>query len=189
MSEAAKPAPVEKSKSTANWKIQFYALCGMLFLALIGMGLSQALQKGAWWYWLFVVVVYAALGLWRSTRKARKKDKAIRSMVGRELGHWVILLAFLCVVFLLEHQEIITRPAASDIALLLLALSCCLAGVHFDWLLMLVGVFLTIMVVAMSTLDQYSLVLWVIMILVAVGAAAIVYFKSKAGGSAIEPFE
>ena len=189
MSEDAKPAPVEKSKSTAPWKLQFYALCGMLLLALVGMGLSQALEKGAWWYWLFVVVVYAALGLWRSTSKARKKDQAIRKMIGRELGHWAILLAFLGVVLLLERQEIITRPAASDISLLLLALTCCLAGVHFDWLLFIVGIVLTIMVVAMSTLEQYTLVLWVIMILVTIGAASFFYFKSKTSGSAIESFE
>lgn len=189
MSEAAKPVPVEKSKSTAPWKIQFYTLCGMLLLALVGMGLSQALEKGAWWYWLFVIVVYAALGLWRSTSKARKQDKSIRKLITRELGHWAILLAFLGVVLLLERQEIITRPAASDISLLLLALSCCLAGVHFDWLLMIVGIVLTIMLVGMSTLEQYTLVLWVIMILVAIGAAAFFYFKSKSGGSAMESFE
>ncbi len=185
MSEATKPAPVEKSK-TAPWKIQFYALCAMLLLALIGMGLSQALETGGWWYWLFVIVVYAALGLWRSTRKAKKKDKAVRQMIGRELGHWAILLAFLAVTFLLEREEIISRQASSDIALLLLALSCCLAGVHFDWLLMIVGIVLTIMLVAMSTLEQYTVVLWVIMVLVAMLAASIFYFKSKSADSVSE---
>jgi hypothetical protein len=189
MSEAAQPVPDGKSKSSAAWKIQFYALCGMLLLALIGMGLSQALQKGSWWYWLFIVVVYAILSLWRSTSKAKKKDKPIRSLISRELGHWVILLAFLGVIFLLEQKEIISRDASSDIALLLLALSCCLAGVHFDWLMLLVGIFLTVMVVAMATLDQYSIVLWVIMILMAVGAAAFYYFKSTSGGSSSESFE
>ncbi len=189
MSEAAKPAPVEKLKSIAPWKVQFYALCGMLLLALLGMGLSQALERRIWWYWLFVVIIYAALGLWRSTRKARKQDKAIRRLITRELGHWAILLAFLGVVYLLEREEIISRQAASDVSLLLLALSCCLAGVHFDWLLLIVGIVLTIMIVAMSTLEQYTILLWLIMILVAIGAAALFYFKSKSGGSTIESFE
>ncbi len=190
MSESAKPVPVEKSKYATPRKLQFYALCGMLLLALVGMGLSQALEKGAWWYWLFVIVVYAALGLWRSTSRGKEAGyNQFAKLITRELGHWAILLAFLGLVLLLERQEIIPRSAASDISLLLLALTCCLAGVHFDWLLLIVGIVLTIMLVAMSTLEQYTLVLWVIMILVAIGAAAIFYFKSKSGGSAIESFE
>ena len=188
MSESTNPASPE-TRSGASWKLQFYALCGMLVLALIGMGLSQTLVKGVWWYWLFVVVIYAALGLWRSTRKANKKDQAVRELIGRELGHWVILLAFLALVFLLERQEIIDRQASSDVALLLLALTCCLAGVHFDWLLMVVGIVLTIMVVAMSTLKQYSIALWVIMILVAILAATLFYFKSRSGDSVVESFD
>ena len=51
--------------------------------------------------------------------------------------------------------------------------------VHFDWLLAIMGVVLTVMVVAMATLEQYSVVLWIVMILVAVAAAAFFYFKSK----------
>ena len=38
---------------------------------------------------------------------------------------------------------------------------------------------ISIMVVAMATLEQYSVVLWIVMILVAVAAAAFFYFKSK----------
>ncbi len=162
-----------------NWKLRFGILCAMLLLALVGMGLSQATETGAWWYWLFVVVVYAALGLWRSTRKAKQHNRPVRSLIGRELSHWAILLAFLSIVFLLERREIISREASSDIALLLLAISCCQAGVHFDWLLMTLGIVLTIMVVAMASLEQYTVVLWIVMILVASGAAGIFYLNSK----------
>jgi hypothetical protein len=161
----------------------------MLVLALVGMGLSQALEEGAWEYWLFVVVVYAALGLWRSTSKARQAGQTVRKLISRELAHWAILLGFLAVLLLLERREIINRQSASDFALLLLALSCCLAGIHFDWLLMIVGVVLTVMLVAMATLEQYSVVLWIIMILVVIAAAAFFYFKSKGRGSVAEPVE
>jgi len=189
MSDSAEKTPVEKTKSIAPWKIQFWVLCAMLALALLGMGLSQAMEKGAWEYWLFVVVVYAALGLWRSTKKAKQKEQPIRKLIRRELAHWAMLLVFLGVVLLLERREIIDRESASDIALLLLAFSCCLAGVHFDWLLMIVGVVLTVMLVAMATLEQYSIVLWIVVILVAIIAATIFYFKSKSGGSVVESFE
>ena len=72
------PDAVEPTQSTsAGWKTQFYVLCVMLLMALVGMGLSQAMENGAWAYWLFVVIVYAGLGLWRSTRKAKQEGKPV----------------------------------------------------------------------------------------------------------------
>ena len=64
-----------------------------------------------------------------------------------------------------------------------------MAGVHIDWLLLVVGVVLTIMLVAMATLEQFSVVLWIIMIVVAGLAAAFFYLKSKRGGSEGETIE
>ncbi len=165
---AATPSP--------QTRLQFGVLCGMLLLALIGMGLTQATEKGAWEYWLVVVVIYAALGLWQSTKKA-KLDQPLKASIGRQLAHWAILLVLMAVLMLLESREIFTRQAASDFSLLMLALSCCLAGIHFDWPMMIVGVVLTIMAVVMATVQQYSVTLWIIMIAVVVAAAAYFYFR------------
>jgi 4-hydroxybenzoate polyprenyltransferase len=189
MIDSAEQATAENTVFGANWKIQLGVLCGMLLLALIGMGLTQAMQKGAWEYWLFVVIVYAGLGLWRSTRKAKQDGQPIKQLISRELSHWMTLLAFLAVLMLLERKEIIDRDSASDVALMMLAFSCCLAGIHFDWMLMIVGVVLTIMLVALAMLEQYTVVLWVIMVLAVIGAAAYFYFKSKGGDSMVEKFK
>ena len=189
MNPSAEHNPAHESGLSTQWKIQFGILCGMLLLALIGMGLSQATEKGAWEYWLFVVIVYAALGLWRSIRKAKQDGKPVKQLIGSQLAHWAVLLAFLAVLLLLERREIINRQSASDVALLLLALSCCLAGVHFDWLLMIVGVFLTIMLVAMATLEQYTIALWIIMIVAVIAAGAFFYLRTRENGSVTESFE
>ncbi len=103
------------------------------------------------------------------------------------MAHWGALIGFLAVLLLLERREIINRDSASYFALMLLALSCVMAGVHIDWLLLVVGVVLTIMLVAMATLEQFSV--WIIMILVVCLAAAFFYLKSKRGGSAGETIE
>ena len=179
----------EKNDSSSQWKVHFAILCGMLLLALIGMGLTQAMETGAWEYWLFVVIVYAGLGLWRSTRKAKQAAKPVKQLIGRTLAHWLILLAFLGVVMLLERKEIINRDSASYVSLMLLAFGCCLAGVHFDWMLIIVGVVLTVMTVTLATLEQYTVVVWVIMILVVIAAGAFYFFKSKDHDSAIEHFD
>ena len=192
MSDAEKKTvPAEQAASGSRWKIQLGVLCGMILLALVGLGLTQAYQgRGVWECWLFVIVVYAGLGLWRSTRKAKLDEKPIKELVARELAHWMTLLAFIGVVLLLERREIIDRESASDVSLMLLAFSCCLAGIHFDWLLTIMGVVLTIMLVAMATLEQYAIVMWILMILVAIAAAAFLYFRVKnIPGETVEPFE
>ncbi len=180
---------LNESSSGGGWKIRLGVLVAMLVLALAGMGFSQASERGAWEYWLFVVVIYAALGLWRSSRHAKQTGQSIRKSIVRELAHWGTLIGFLAVLLYLERREIINRDSASYFALMLLALSCVMAGVHIDWLLLVVGIVLTIMLVAMATLEQFSVVLWIIMIIVAGLAAAFFYVKSKRGGSKVETIE
>lgn len=188
MNRSTKSASAENT-TTANWKIQLGVLCGMLLLALIGMGITQASEKNAWEYWLFVVIVYAALSLWRTFNKSKQDGEPFGNLLGREIAHWLVLLAFFALVMLLERREIISRESASDFSLAMLALACCLGGVHFDWMLMIVGIVLTVMLMAMATLEQYSIVLWVLMVLVVIGGAAFFYFKLRSGGSNSEPFD
>ncbi|WP_145089280.1 hypothetical protein [Rosistilla carotiformis] len=171
-------------KSGGAWKTRLAILCSMLVLAIAGIGFTQATDSGAWEYWLFVVIVYAALGLWKSVRSARQAGQSIHKTIVRELSHWGILLGFLAVLLMLERREIINRDSASYFAVMLLALTCCLAGVHIDWLLLVVGISLTLMVLAMAMLEQLSA--WLIMILVACLAVAFFYFKSKRDGSAVK---
>ncbi len=170
--------------SVPSWKIRSGVLVIMLALALVGMGMTQASETGAWEYWLFVVFVYAGLGIWRGARSAKLAGKSVGRSLIREVSHWGMLLCFLAVLLLLERNEIINRESASYFALMLLALSCCMAGVHIDWLLMVVGIVLTIMLVALATLEQFTAVLWIFMVLVACLAAAFFYVQSKRGNLA-----
>ena len=171
----------EQAASGGNWKIRLGVLCTMLVLALVGMGLTQASESGAWEYWLFVVVVYAGLGTWRGARSARRAGRSVGKSIGRELAHWGTLACFLAVLLLLVRREIINRDSASYFALMLLAFSCCMAGLHIDWLLMIVGIVLTIMLVALATLEQLTAVLWIFMVFVVCAAAMFFYVQSKRG--------
>ena len=167
------------ARSSTSWKIQLGILCVMLILALGGMGLSQATEKGAWEYWLFVVIVYGVLGLWRSMRRARRKDNTARIPIERQIAHWGILVCALAVLLFLERREIVTRQSASDFATMMLALTCALAGVHFDWLFLPVAGVLTVMLVAMAMLEQDTILLWITMAITVLGAVAFFYFNSR----------
>jgi hypothetical protein len=189
MSETAEQSVTDEAASGAGWKIRLSVLCAMLVLALAGMGFTQASRSGSWEFWLFIVLVYAGLSLWRSSRSAKQSGQSVGKRLARELSHWGILLVFLFVLLMLERREIVNRDSASYFAVMMLALTCCLAGVHVDWLLLVLGVVLIIMSVAMAMLEQYSVVLWLIMTAVAVLGAAFFYFQSKSGASRAQASE
>jgi hypothetical protein len=179
MNEMTESTPAQETLSGFHHKLQFAALCAMLALALVGVWLSEAQGEGARGYWMLVVFIYASLGIFRSTRKARSLGRPVMKMIGRELLHWAVLLVFMCILLFLEHRALINRQITSQVALLLLALGCCLAGIHFDWLLLVMGIALTGMVVAVVSLEQYSGVMWLVVCLIAAAAAGFVYLRSK----------
>ena len=185
MSKSAEQSVTDEATSGAGWKIRLSVLCAMLVLALAGMGFTQASESGSWEFWLFIVLVYAALGMWRSSQSARQSGQSAGKLLVRDLSHWGILLVFLFVLLMLERREVVNRDSASYFALMMLALTCCLAGVHVDWLLLVLGVVLMIMSVAMALVEQYSVVVWLIMIVVAGLGAGFFYFQSKSGDSKV----
>ena len=179
MTDMTESTAEQEALSKSHYKLQLVTLCIMLALALIGVWLSEAQGEGARGYWMLVVFVYASLGLIRSTRKARSLGRPVMKMIGRELLHWSVLIVFMCILLFLEHRALINRQITSQVALLLLALGCCLAGIHFDWLLLVMGIALTGMVVAVVSLEQYSGVMWLVVCLIAAVAAGFVYLRSK----------
>jgi hypothetical protein len=61
-------------------------------------------------------------------------------------------------------------------AMLLLALGCYLAGVHFEWLFVLVGILLTLALLVVVKADQY---VWLIFVVGGLAVAAMLAFGLK----------
>lgn len=95
----------EAKKSSAGWKIRVGVLCAMLALALVGMGLTQASDSGVWEFWLFVILIYAGLGLWRKSQSAKQAGHSFSQGLIREISHWGTLVGFLAVLLMLEDRK------------------------------------------------------------------------------------
>jgi len=164
-----------------HWKQEFWLLCSMLILSLVGLGITQAAAAGAWEFWIIAVLAFCGIGVFHTSQRAKRAAQPIRPMVFKQLLHWGGLLVALKVMILLERTDTISRESASDCSLILLALTCFLAGVHFDGMFLILGVVLAIMVVALGTAQQYAFLLWVIMIPVAAAGAGVFYLKVRKG--------
>jgi hypothetical protein len=148
----------------------------MLVLALVGMGLTMSLDHGGWEFWVFLLAVYGGVSIFWARQNAKQKQHPLWRTVRDEVLHWSSVLVIYAILVVFERTDIINRDAASNVALLVLALACFLAGVHFEWTFLLVGIVLAIMAVAICYLEQY--VVWIIMLPVII-AAGWIYFQLR----------
>ena len=75
----------------------------------------------------------------------------------------------------LERTDIMDRSAAADAALLLLALTCVLAGIHFEWMFLVIGTVLALMVVVVAKTEQFEM--WLIMVPAALAAVGFFFWR------------
>ncbi len=160
----------QHAKAPRHWKIDGITLAVMLGLSLIGLAVTQGAPNGAWECWLLIVLAYAGISIWRAINN-KKSEGSTWSKIKKPLLHWASLLVTFKVLVMLEQTNLMSRDAASDCSLLVLALASFLAGVHFDRLYLFVGVFLLIMTVTIAAAENGAL-----LIMFGIGALAVGFF-------------
>jgi hypothetical protein len=170
-SDNPSPGVVESATTHAD----FWVFVVMLLLALVGAGVSQYEDRGGllWLYWFGLILVYAGISVTRAWLKAKRQGQVVWPVIRSEVLHWLGALIAIKIILLFEATGITTRGPASVYSLLVLALSCYLAGVHFDWTFMLLGGILAVIAVALGYLDQLSV--FVVVLPLAAVALWIVY--------------
>jgi hypothetical protein len=161
-----------------SFRVELWLLVLMMVLALAGVGVTQAVHSGGKLYWLFLVLVYAAISLALAWRGHASVDQRLWPMIRAQVFHWLGALVAINIVLFFESVDIASRGAAADYSLLILALSCFLAGVHINWVYMPLGVVLAVTAVGLGYLDQLSV--YVLVVPVAV-LAVWVFAKHKLG--------
>ncbi len=148
----------------------------LLTLSIIGVGVTNYDRAGAFTYWLFMVPIFAIVCIvyaWRATKK--DEGKITVGLIRRLLLHWVGLLFFVYIIWRqVANVGLVGADEAGLFTLMLLALTTYLAGVHFDWMFMLIGAVLGVFAASAALLTQYLLIM---MIPIAIIAALIIFFK------------
>jgi hypothetical protein len=164
--------------ASATRHADFWVFVVMLALALVGAGVSQTEDRGGflWLYWFGLILVYAGISVVRAWLQAKRQAQPVWPMIRAEVLHWLGALVAIKIILLFEATGITDRGPASVFSLLVLALSCYLAGVHFDWTFMLLGGLLAVIAVALGFLDQLSIF---VVVLPLAFAALLIVFKAK----------
>ncbi len=145
------------SGAKSGTRLDLWLFVLMLALALVGVGVTQVEHSGGKHYWLFLVLVYAGIGVVRTWQRHKAKGQRVWPTIRAQVLHWLGALVAINIVLFFESVDIASRGAAADYSLLILALSCYLAGVHFHWAYLLLGAVLAVMAVGLGYLDQLSL--------------------------------
>ena len=125
---------------------------------------------------MILLWIYALFSLVRAWLQARERHESIWSEIHLHLFHWLGALVALHIIFMLERHDILSRDAASNVSMVILALSSYLAGLHFERMFLLIGIVLAIMAVIGAFVEQYTL--WLILVPSSL-IAAWLFFKSK----------
>jgi hypothetical protein len=173
----ARTAPPRRARKLA---VEEIILVVLLTLSAVGIAISEILPRAAFGYWLAMVPVFGGISLFAGWSRAREQGMTAVGVLRDQLLHWIALAAAVCLVFLFEVTGRMSSEDAALVALLALALTTFLAGVHFDWRYCVVGALLAAAVAAVAVLKEF---LWVIVI-AAVAVAAFFVYRARRGAPA-----
>lgn len=152
-------------------------LLTLIVLSAVGIGLTNFMPVKSFWFWVAMVPVFGATSLYIGWSKARGRGEGISRIIWVQLLHWLGLLATIGLIYLLyETTNRINSNQLALLALLSLALTTFLAGVHFEWRFMVVGVILGAAVAGAALVEQ---MIWMIIIPIAALAVLVIFWWKR----------
>lgn len=169
-----KQSPPVLSRFLNPERILFIAL---FVLCLGGIAVSDFSLQYGFWYWLVMVPVLGAAGIYDGWKEASRKGLVTKAFLARQILHWVAMLAVVFLVYVLQKTGRMNQADAGLVLLLALSLAVFLAGVHFNWRFAVLGVVLGASAAMAALVERYF---WMMAISVVIGALIVVFWKTAA---------
>jgi hypothetical protein len=147
--------------STTRLQTNEVILIALITLSAIGIVITDISPTYGFWSWMGMVPIFGGLSLYTGWSRARDRGVSASSVIKTQLLHWIGLLFAVNLVFLLLRKGRINNTEAGLVALLLLAFATFLAGVHFDWRYIIVGIILGATVAGATIVQEF---IWMIII-------------------------
>ena len=144
-----------------NWRLvaRGVLLLGLPALCGIGLAATPFWKQNTLDYWLWMVPCFGVAGiLLCMLSESRRHTLRPWAVVRHQALHWLGTGAAIFLLFWLVRQKFFNAEAAGPAVTILLALSLFLAGITFDWTLVVVAVLLGAMAVGAVYLEQVALI-------------------------------
>ena len=135
----------------------------LLVLAIIGVGITDFSPADAHRYWLFMILICAAVALFAAVRQAQGEDtRAHLKRLRVQLLHWSACVAAVIITYALIHNGRLNNADAGLVILLLLSLTVFLDGAHVGRHFYLLGFLLGVATLVMAYFEEF---IWIILII------------------------
>lgn len=166
---------MESSSSSPARKNQGWIYIILVVLSVGGVAIMDYSDKYGFWYWLLMAVVFGAVSIGLAWKNDQDTPGDQSDRVKKQAMHWGTLVVGILLIFLMHSANLFDKPSTPGLlALLLLAVTAALAGVHFNWRMAVVGLILAATFVAAVIAEEFF---WILLIVAVV--AVIVFFIGK----------
>ncbi|MGH6796070.1 MAG: hypothetical protein ACREDD_02285 [Methylocella sp.] len=152
----------------------------MLALALFGVAYTSIARQSMTKYWLAIAPFFAVICVITRWRDVEGKAAHLH-LIQTEALHWVAVIFAMLIVLVADVTQMMNSDASALVLLTLLALGTFTAGVHVAaWRICLVGVVLGLAVPAVAWLEQATLLLLLVaLILVAIAVLYVMHSRRE----------
>jgi len=157
-------------------------------MVMIGLFLSNYSSERARYYWCAMFPIFGLACLAHELAAGRAYEIALWRILLRQALHWIGPIVAVKILFMQHARGQMSTDAVALTIILLLAVTCFLAGVHFDRSFYWVSAFLALAAVIGTEVETY---LWFVVVLMLVGVAVAVLSAillrhgSKAGAAPV----
>jgi len=144
-----------------NWRLvgRGVLLIVLLFLCGFGLAATPFWKQNSLDYWLWMVPCFGVASILLCLLSESHRHKMLRwKVLQQQVLQWIGTGAAVCLVFWLIKQNFLNVEAAGPTVTILLALSIYLAGITFDWPLVVVSLLLGAMAVGAVYLERVMMV-------------------------------
>ena len=186
------PAPhpsTPLASSTLRRHIEEVVLIVLVVLSGIGVAVNDYSPKSALRYWLWMAPTFGVVSTVAAWWRAGRRSESVVTAVQRQLLHWAAVVAAVYLIYLLQSTGRMENEAAGLAALIVIALSSFLAGVHTDWRLMVLGAVLAVTAAGFAILEQ---IIWIVALpaLLIMAVAVVLYIRgSRTSTKLVRPWE
>ncbi len=170
-------APPPKQGIAKRFETEQAILITLVALSAIGIGITNFKPEQSFWFWVALVPVFGIASTYIAWSKSRLRGDSVARIIRIQLLHWISLIAAILVIyFLFKTTAQLSSTDVALITLLALALTTFLAGVHFDWRFMVIGIILGASAAGAVFVKE---IIWMVIIPVAVALGLIVFWWKR----------
>jgi hypothetical protein len=143
----------------------------LALLVMLGLFLTNYSSHRARLYWSAMFPVFGLISLWHATVSRKFAEPPLPIIVKHAL-HWIVPILAVRIIFLELRWGQMDADSVALMTVLVLAVTCFLAGVHLDYNFLWLSAVLALASVFGTEIEGY---LWIIAVLSLVAAAVVAY--------------